>query len=121
MNNRLNIQDLAGLLSERTGKDRGEVERFLRFYLGYGQTGILQHGAHTVKNSNHLRWFSFRDASFLVRNKGKSQFRLRVRLNALHAASGPLTAVTDLRGTSMQLSVTDSWMCSPWAASTTRD
>lgn len=29
MNNRLNIQDLAGLLSERTGKDKGEVERFL--------------------------------------------------------------------------------------------
>ena len=26
MNNRLNIQDLAGLLSERTGKDRGEVD-----------------------------------------------------------------------------------------------
>ena len=35
MNNRLNIQDLAGLLSEHTGKDKGEVERFLRdFDLG---------------------------------------------------------------------------------------
>ena len=33
MNNRLNIQDLAGLLSERTGKDRGEVERFLRDFI----------------------------------------------------------------------------------------
>ena len=41
MNNRLNIQDLAGLLSERTGKDRGEVERFLReFYLGGIRRGL---------------------------------------------------------------------------------
>ena len=37
MNNRLNIQDLAGLLSERTGKDRGEVERF---YLGGIRRGL---------------------------------------------------------------------------------
>ena len=37
MNNRLNIQDLAGLLSERTGKDRGEVERFL----GTGKQAFL--------------------------------------------------------------------------------
>ena len=41
MNNRLNIQDLAGLLSERTGKDRGEVERFLRDFISVVSEGVL--------------------------------------------------------------------------------
>ena len=41
MNNRLNIQDLAGLLSERTGKDRGEVERFLRDFISVVSEGGL--------------------------------------------------------------------------------
>ena len=40
MNNRLNIQDLAGLLSERTGKDRGEVERFLRDFISVVSEGV---------------------------------------------------------------------------------
>ena len=40
MNNRLNIQDLAGLLSERTGKDRGEVERFLRDFISVVSEGL---------------------------------------------------------------------------------
>ncbi|WP_297905506.1 HU family DNA-binding protein [uncultured Parabacteroides sp.] len=44
MNNRLNIQDLAGLLSERTGKDRGEVERFLKDFIR-----IVSEGVYTDK------------------------------------------------------------------------
>ena len=42
MNNRLNIQDLAGLLSERTGKDRGEVERFLRDFISVVSEGSIR-------------------------------------------------------------------------------
>ncbi|WP_165155087.1 HU family DNA-binding protein [Parabacteroides sp. ZJ-118] len=44
MNNRLNIQDLAGLLSEHTGKNRGEVERFLRDFIS-----VISEGVYTDK------------------------------------------------------------------------
>lgn len=40
MNNRLNIQDLAGLLSERSGKERGEMERFLRDLVAVISEGV---------------------------------------------------------------------------------
>ena len=33
MNNRLAIQDLAGLLAEYTGKDKNSSERFLREFI----------------------------------------------------------------------------------------
>ena len=40
MNNRLNIQDLAGLLSERSGKERGEMEHFLRDLVAVISEGV---------------------------------------------------------------------------------
>lgn len=51
MNNRLNIQDLAGLLSERTGKDRGEVERFLRDFIS-----VVSEGVYTDKIVKVRAW-----------------------------------------------------------------
>ena len=50
MNNRLNIQDLAGLLSERTGKDRGEVERFLRDFIS-----VVSEGVYTDKGLGYFQ------------------------------------------------------------------
>lgn len=40
MNNRLNIQDLAGLLSEYTGKDKAEVEQFLKCLVAVVSEGV---------------------------------------------------------------------------------
>ena len=40
MNNRLNIQDLAGLLSEYTGKEKTEVEQFLKCLVSVVSEGV---------------------------------------------------------------------------------
>ena len=65
MNNRLNIQDLAGLLSERTGKDRGEVERFLRDFIS-----VVSEGVYTDK---------------IVKVKGLGTFKIiSVELSLIH-------------------------------------
>lgn len=40
MNNRLNIQDLARLLSEQTGKERETIERFLREFISVVSEGV---------------------------------------------------------------------------------
>lgn len=42
MNNRLNIQDVAELLTERTGRTREEAERFLRLLVEVITDGVLQ-------------------------------------------------------------------------------
>ena len=39
MNNRLAIQDLAGLLAEYTGKDKNSSERFLREFIAVVSEG----------------------------------------------------------------------------------
>lgn len=44
MNNRLTIQDLAGLLAERTGKDRKNTELFLREFIS-----VISEGVYTDK------------------------------------------------------------------------
>ena len=41
MNNRLAIQDLAGLLAEYTGKDKNSSERFLREFIAVVSEGKL--------------------------------------------------------------------------------
>uniref|UniRef100_UPI00265A3B14 HU family DNA-binding protein n=1 Tax=uncultured Parabacteroides sp. TaxID=512312 RepID=UPI00265A3B14 len=40
MNNRLTIQDLAGLLAEYTGKDKNSTERFLREFIAVVSKGV---------------------------------------------------------------------------------
>ena len=40
MNNRLNIQDLAGLLSEYTGKEKAEIEQFLKCLISVVTEGV---------------------------------------------------------------------------------
>lgn len=40
MNNRLTIQDLAGLLAQYTGKDKGSTERFLREFIAVVTEGV---------------------------------------------------------------------------------
>ena len=40
MNNRLTIQDLAGLLAEYTGKDKQSTERFLREFIVVISEGV---------------------------------------------------------------------------------
>lgn len=40
MNNRLTIQDLAGLLAEYTGKDKNSTERFLREFIAVVSEGV---------------------------------------------------------------------------------
>lgn len=49
MNNRLNIQDLAGLLSEHTGKDRNDIERFLRYFISVVSEGVYSDKVVKVK------------------------------------------------------------------------
>ena len=44
MNNRLTIQDLAGLLAEYTGKDKQSTERFLREFIV-----VISEGVYTDK------------------------------------------------------------------------
>lgn len=41
MNNRLTIQDLAGLLADRTGKDKNATERFLREFIAIVSEGVF--------------------------------------------------------------------------------
>ena len=49
MNNRLNIQDVAELLAERTGRNREEAERFLRLFVEVITEGVLQDQVVKVK------------------------------------------------------------------------
>lgn len=49
MNNRLNIQDVAELLAERTGRGREEAERFLRLLVEAITDGVLQDQLVKVK------------------------------------------------------------------------
>ena len=49
MNNRLNIQDVAELLAERTGRKREEAERFLRLLVEAITDGVLQDQLVKVK------------------------------------------------------------------------
>ena len=49
MNNRLNIQDLAGLLSQRIGRDREEVEVFLRHFVALVSEGVYRDKIVKVK------------------------------------------------------------------------
>ena len=49
MNNRLNIQDLATLLAEQTGKDRAEIERFLRELVALVSSSVYEDRLVKVK------------------------------------------------------------------------
>lgn len=49
MNNRLTTQDLAGLLAERTGKDRNSTEQFLREFIAIVSQGVLTDKVATIK------------------------------------------------------------------------
>ena len=49
MNNRLNIQDVAELLVERTGRTHEEAERFLRLLVESITNGVLQDQLVKVK------------------------------------------------------------------------
>ena len=52
MNNRLTIQDLAGLLAEYTGKDKQSCEQFLREFIDTFKPGIDQENKGN-KAENH--------------------------------------------------------------------
>ena len=49
MNSRLTIQDLAGLLAERTGKDRNSSEQFLREFIAIVSQGVFTDKMTKVK------------------------------------------------------------------------
>lgn len=49
MNNRLTIQDLAGLLAERTGKDRSSTEQFLKEFIAVVSQGVFTDKIAKVK------------------------------------------------------------------------
>ena len=49
MNSRLTIQDLAGLLAERTGKDRNSAEQFLREFIAIVSQGVFTDKMTKVK------------------------------------------------------------------------
>ena len=49
MNSRLTIQDLAGLLAERTGKDRSSSEQFLREFITIVSQGVFTDKIAKVK------------------------------------------------------------------------
>lgn len=71
MNNRLNIQDLAGLLSERTGKDRGEVERFLRDFISVVSEGVYTDKIVKVKGLGTFKIISVEKAGEYHVNTGE--------------------------------------------------
>lgn len=49
MNSRLTIQDLAGLLAERTGKDRNSAEQFLREFITIVSQGVFTDKVAKIK------------------------------------------------------------------------
>lgn len=49
MNSRLTIQDLAGLLAERTGKDRNSAEQFLREFIAIVSQGVFTDKVAKIK------------------------------------------------------------------------
>lgn len=71
MNNRLNIQDLAGLLSERTGKDRGEVERFLRDFISMVSEGVYTDKIVKVKGLGTFKIISVEKRESIHVNTGE--------------------------------------------------
>ena len=71
MNNRLNIQDLAGLLSERTGKDRGEVERFLRDFILVVSEGVYTDRIVKVKGLGTFKIISVEKRESIHVNTGE--------------------------------------------------
>lgn len=71
MNNRLNIQDLAGLLSERTGKDRGEVERFLRDFISVVSDGVYTDKIVKVKGLGTFKIISVEKRESIHVNTGE--------------------------------------------------
>ena len=60
MNNRLAIQDLAGLLAEYTGKDKNSSERFLREFIAVVAEGVYTDKLVRSKGSVLLRSFRWR-------------------------------------------------------------
>lgn len=71
MNNRLNIQDLAGLLSEHTGKDRGEVERFLRDFISVVSEGVYTDKIVKVKGLGTFKIISVEKRESIHVNTGE--------------------------------------------------
>lgn len=71
MNNRLNIQDLAGLLSERTGKDKGEVERFLRDFISVVSEGVYTDKVVKVKGLGTFKIISVEKRESIHVNTGE--------------------------------------------------
>lgn len=71
MNNRLNIQDLVGLLSERTGKDRGEVERFLRDFISVVSEGVYTDKIVKVKGLGTFKIISVEKRESIHVNTGE--------------------------------------------------
>ncbi len=51
MNSRLTIQDLAGLLAERTGKDRNSAEQFLREFIAIVSQGVFTDKVAKIKGT----------------------------------------------------------------------
>ena len=71
MNNRLNIQDLAGLLSEHTGKDKGEVERFLRDFISVVSEGVYTDKIVKVKGLGTFKIISVEKRESIHVNTGE--------------------------------------------------
>ena len=71
MNNRLNIQDLAGLLSEHTGKDRGVVERFLRDFISVVSEGVYTDKIVKVKGLGTFKIISVEKRESIHVNTGE--------------------------------------------------
>lgn len=71
MNNRLNIQDLATLLSESTGKERLEVELFLRGLLNLVSEGVYRDKIAKVKGLGTFKVVSVGERESVNVNTGE--------------------------------------------------
>lgn len=71
MNSRLNIQDLADLLSEHTGKDRGEVERFLRDFILVVSEGVYADKIVKIKGLGTFKIISVEKRESIHVNTGE--------------------------------------------------
>lgn len=71
MNSRLNIQDIAGLLAEQTGKGKAEIERFLRDFVAVVSEGVYTHRLVKVKGLGTFKIISVEKRESIHVNTGE--------------------------------------------------
>ena len=74
MNNRLAIQDLAGLLAEYTGKDKNSSERFLREFIAVVSEGVYTDKLVKVKGLGTFKIIPVEKRESIHVNTGECRF-----------------------------------------------